>query len=711
MKRILPLLLLFAFTLPALATNWFIRPDGGTRWSANRVASGLTAQCNGQADAAYPGTGVNQPCAYNDYRFLWDDQTYMNNAWVISGSDIVTVRGGPWRVGWDSNTGPGAGTTWCFGQGNIGCVNPTIPSGTSGAHTKIYGENHASCSQNTETEIFGGYGVITAFNLSGAVNVDVECLNISRHSNCILYGVPALPAGCNSSLGPSLSDYDSDGIHTDITTANVFMRWIWTHGHPGRGVKGPIGGTVSCDHCIVSMNGAAGWDFADTSGGPLGASANWIFNNSVLEWSGCNQEWPYTHPIPVATCYSQGTGGYGDGVGTPTGTGLSVSVDHSVFRYNTQDAMDLGHVDTGTWSFSMTNSIMYSNGGGTFKWDGNYYTQVATNNVAIGDCSRMAAPITGVDPGYNANLGDFCRSGDTTSFNFRDGSQSLVANNTIVTYFGQVYDMSCIDVAGCPTAHLTLKNNLHLGYANFGAPCSPCAPGYASNAGSDYGGTFLGPAVFFYQNGGPGIQTYSNNLYYGMRITCPTGFTADKCTNPNFVGQPSGTAGTFVEGQLDNFNFHLSSSTTAAGVGATYSGMPTVDYYGNTRPYPPASLPSIGAVEYTGAGGVTLVSMVVGNVTVGVGGTATPSCTATYSDSSTGACPSPLWTSATTSVAAVNGTTGLVNGVSPGTSAITATVGAITSTAGTATVTAPPATFSVIIDGHVYVITGAVTIR
>ncbi|MEO6983625.1 MAG: Ig domain-containing protein, partial [Edaphobacter sp.] len=45
-------------------TTWYIRSDGGTRYSANRP----DGQCDGQGDTAYGGTGTNQHCAFNDFR-------------------------------------------------------------------------------------------------------------------------------------------------------------------------------------------------------------------------------------------------------------------------------------------------------------------------------------------------------------------------------------------------------------------------------------------------------------------------------------------------------------------------------------------------------------------------------------------------------------------------------------------------------------------
>jgi hypothetical protein len=104
-RNILWSLLLLLICAPAFGETWYVRKDGGTRYSAKAP----TGQCDGKADAAYRGRGVNQHCAFKDYRYLWDDQSYGNDAWVIAGGDTVILRGGPWRVGFDAATGKGAG--------------------------------------------------------------------------------------------------------------------------------------------------------------------------------------------------------------------------------------------------------------------------------------------------------------------------------------------------------------------------------------------------------------------------------------------------------------------------------------------------------------------------------------------------------------------------------------------------------------------------
>jgi hypothetical protein len=50
------------------------------------------------------------------------------------------------------------------------------------------------------TQLYGGFGVSFVFNLSGAQFVDIGCIELTRHSQCIKYGSPAVSASCNTSF-------------------------------------------------------------------------------------------------------------------------------------------------------------------------------------------------------------------------------------------------------------------------------------------------------------------------------------------------------------------------------------------------------------------------------------------------------------------------------------------------------------------------------
>jgi hypothetical protein len=582
-RRALWSLLTLLISLPLYAeTTWYVRPDGGTRYSTNA----RKGQCDGKADAAYRGSGVNQHCAFNDYRYLYDDQSYGNSAWVIAGGDTVIIRGGPWRVGFATNNNA---HVWCIGgQGPYSCSNPPLPAGTPSQHTRILGENHGSCSQSKMTQLYGGFGVGVVLNLGGAQYVDVECLELTRHSQCIEHGDPRLPSDCNRDF-PGTDDYATEGITTNVKTHDLLLQDMWIHRFPDRGIIGPIGGTVTANRVDIAFNGMAGWDFDDGSGSNKGnGTANlpgsvWNFNYSTIEWSGCNEVYPGTGAI---SCYGQSNGGYGDGVGTPPGTCLTANIDHSTFRYNVQDGLDLGHIDTGKCSMTITNSTAYGNGGGTFKWGPNENPATLMNNTVIANCMRMSAPIQGAAPAYNAHLGDFCRAGDAVSFNFRQGGRAFFANNTFVTYSPATFDTQCWDApgvgsgsinTGCGDSTLIFKNNIVLGYDN---PHT-----------YELGGKPGGP-IFFYFRDNIGHIDRANNLYFGIRnLHCPTGHPNERCGDPKFVSQPRFSK----EQDLDNFNFHLSDTSPARGTGIRIPEV-QIDFLG--KPRPSSGGYDIGAFQY-----------------------------------------------------------------------------------------------------------------
>ena len=571
-KRSLAVVLLVFSALLAMsralrAETWYVRVDGGTRYSAHATSG----QCDGKADAPYPGHGTNKHCAFNDYRSLWDDRaTYGKTAWVIAGGDTVIVdqnRKG-WRVGFDQ---AGANDPWCSGMnGAISCSNPTIPSGTAGQHTRILGRNYEHCTADSaKTQIFGGHGVYTPLNLGGAAFVDVECLEITRHSQCAMHGDPILPAPCHRDY--PFDDYDQDGIVTDQHTHDLLLQDLWIHGHPDRGIIGAIGGVVTAKRVVIAYNGMAGWDLDDGRSTPS-VNATFNFLDSMIEWSGCNEEYPVKDANPVISCYGQSNGGYGDGIGTPQGMGLDVVIDHSVFRYNTQDGEDFGHVDTGVHKLRITNSLSYGNNGGQFKWGSNFADAVFANNVAIGNCTRLSQPIAGAQPGFDAHLADYCRAYDAISFDFRQGGRAVMENNTIVSYSPTTIDISCWD-ASCSKSTIVYRNNIMLGYEN--------------PATYSIGGKPGGPGAF-YTDKPIGNWERSHNVFFGLRnVKCEA---TEICADPKFVNEPRFAH----ETDLDNFNFHLAPGSPALQHGMRIPELRT-DYDG--KPRPAAGSYTIGAVE------------------------------------------------------------------------------------------------------------------
>jgi hypothetical protein len=523
---------------------------------------------------------------------------------VIAGSDIATIRGGPWRIG--SDTDGTVNGSWCP-DGNQMCYPPDPPAGTASAHTIIQGENCINGCPSVSgigpdttklVELYGGFGLYKVIQQSSA-HVTWKGFGVTRHSDCIQHGQPALPSVCNRN--PPFSDYAVGGINTGPTTDDVLFQDMWVHGFPDRGVLGAIGGTVTAERVQISYNGMAGWDFDDGNQTPSANNPTWNFLDSIIEFSGCNQEYPYTHAIPVSSCYSQSTGGYGDGVGTPPGTALNINVKNSISRYNTQDGMDPGHVDTGASTLSVTNSQFYGNGGQQFKWGYNFTSATFTNNLVVGNCNRMSAPLAGAPSTYNANLSDFCRAGSTISWNLRDGQTGNLSNNTIFSYGPVAFVLGCSTVGGCPHSTTTIQGNIILGYDNqsiYNNGGQAGGPGFLYCQDNTTNGTGVNCAQM-------GIINRSNNTLFGLRSAtlAPTEIGSD----PRFVGEAPPfintsplaltlAQATANEQSLDVYSATfpvLSAGSPSAGQGATSTS--TVQ---PPPPPPPAVIPTTPTITW-----------------------------------------------------------------------------------------------------------------
>jgi hypothetical protein len=345
--------------------------------------------------------------------------------------------------------------------------------------------------------------------------------------------------GCHSSY--PLSDYAGSGIVTDNETSSVILKNLDIHGLTSRGIIGPIGGEVVVDHVRIAFNGAAGWDFDDGKGTQNSPGAVVHASYLTVEWSGCNEEYPITHPVPVYSCFDQDHGGYGDAVGTPN-TPLDFVCDHCTFRYNTQDGLDLAHVRGSL--ISITNSQSYGNMGQQWKF-GAMKSIVFEKNVTVHNCRRLSAEMPGARSDYNRYISLFCRAeGDGISFTVNDDGTYVFRNNSFAGYGATSYDIACSGVCTKPT--ITFQNNLNIGYRD------------------PVGGR--GPGVFYLsgltQN--PFIAR-DHNIYYGMR-TCPSGAT-ERCIDPKIAAFPKWVG----EASLDVIDFHLTTESPARGAGTRES--------------------------------------------------------------------------------------------------------------------------------------------
>ncbi len=462
-------LILGLISLHAFGATWYVSKSGGTR-----------QQCDGKADAPYPGKGGNQHCALNDVRLLWQDGNYTVGdkfpgwGWVISGGDTVIIRGSissgmAWRIGWSTNascidakvTGGPQARGIC--GSNIASGMPPPPSGTASQHTRILGENYASChAQSARTQLHGGFGVGTVLALNGSSYVDVACLDITDFSAC---GRVGQSKACNVNPG-NLDDFATNGLSFSNTSTQITLTDVRVHGLGSVGIVGPTGANVMLNYVDIVGNAGSGWN-ADAGDGTTGVGSLTVSHYSITG-NGCAEEYPIVDAMPYADCTDDGSGGYGDGFGTATvpspAPGWQVSFDQGTVSYNTQDGLDALHISGPGSSMSVTHTLAFGNMGQQIKVGGS--APILTNNTIVGNCRAMKESIPEFPTGFNIKLSDFCRAGDaavlinvppTTPAVYR--SNTMLSNNHVgleVQYPGPV--------SGTET--ILFENNVFVGFVN-----------------------------------------------------------------------------------------------------------------------------------------------------------------------------------------------------------------------------------------------------
>lgn len=586
-SRSLFALLALLFCLPAVASTWYVRADGGTRYSTN-VPNG---QCDGTADAAYPGHGTNQHCAFNDIRLLWQDGSYAYHpgaspfpaaGWIGVGGDTYLVRGSiaagtaPYRVGWDGPDGNGCtpanhaklGEACYRGwRGDQFAGPPSPPAGTAANHTRILGEHWQDChAQTARTPVVAGWGTTSAFHLSTSY-VDVQCFDISDKSDC--------KDGCNG------KDTGVAGVALENTAEHLLLQDLRIHGMRTFGLYGPSGDNDVFRYVSLIGNGGGGWN-ADAGDGKTG-TGNLLVQHYEIKWNGCAEEYPIRDPLPYQDCTDQNSGGYGDGFGTATVVskpGWKAHFDQGEVAYNTQDGLDALHLIGEGSSLTVTRTLAYGNMGQQIKVGG--ARGQAVNNLIVGNCRALSTAMPGTPRGFNAKLSDYCRASDVAVvLTVGKGALTRFEYNTVYASGTIGVDVECDSSAGpCDaTSKLSFQNNIILGFVNGRAS--------GNKDGDDRNPTAL------YNNSG--VHPFTNRGSIFRNNTVDHQRSGDPCPMGRFdVGAVCGAPG------LRDANWHPTSygdmrplpDSRSIGSGIPIPGI-SVDFAGKPRP----PKPTRGALE------------------------------------------------------------------------------------------------------------------
>lgn len=631
------LFLVFAaltMSLPASATTYYVRHNGGTLYDATNNPSGT---CNGKGSGAPVGTTPNQTCAVGELQYLWDNGVYRTTSrgstdWVIAAGDIVDIGGCAnadgvtsntfCHIGWRNNSNDYDGPTarrWGVAGGSQISGIPPPPSGTSGAHTVIRGSNYAACSANGRADhtkmatIIGGFGVQDIFDLTKAQYVDVECIEVTDHSACMRNS--ATGSNCHNSV--PWDDYAEIGVGVNFDgtngTGNVLLQDMFIHGLK-EGVQGPLGsGITTGERVDIWRNYYTGWDFDVPPHQNTSASATFRFYDSSINYTGCNEEYPIVDAVPITSCFDQSHGaGNGDGIASLENDVFSIDIQRSIFRRNVQEGVDLLHNDGNhmtNQTVNVSDSVMEGNMGQALKIGQAFQSVRIANNLIMSNGYRMGSPIAGAPSGFNANLTDFCRAGP--------GNVRTVGNEETVTDYGNTYINSCsvgmvigcsntqivqsptAATGTCPNSVVSFKDDIIIGYRDNTDD---------ANAGKTF--FYLGTGAPYYSGNPVGTFTRDHNIYDRPSWQYPTyantnfGIgTTETATNEIAASaasvlnaQPTGYDSTWSPSELDGIDISLGSASPAKWVGIALSGN-TADFTGASYHAPP----SMGAMEYGSA--------------------------------------------------------------------------------------------------------------
>jgi hypothetical protein len=514
----------------AHAATYYVRTDGGT-----------AAQCTGQNDAPYSGSG--NACAWSHPFWALNSA----GAWRIQGGDTLIIHPGSYRMGYGASN-----TSWCDAYAAYDCTLPPLPSGPDAQHpTRILGYGwDQGCEQ--APELWGAERPWQLLDLSGTSNAVIACLEFTDHSGCI-ESFCSNEAVCTPQTVAEISckrdeypfgNWAPIGI-TASDSDNVLLKHLNIHGFAVTGVHAARLSNWTVENVRIAGNGWCGWD-GDMGSKTSSNSGTLTFKRWTVEWNGCAETYPGEQPDH---CWDQTHGGYGDGVGTNS-TGGHWIIEDSVFRYNTSDGLDLLYVRENPSLIEIRRTRAYGNAGNPVKTSGP--TKIE-NNLLIGDCGYFSGKP------FAQEMSDHCRAGgNSLALSLGRGNQVSVVNSTIVGHGDCLVEAICDreDPSTCDgTESATFLNNIFRGYTEFADPTDTTCLIYEEPAGISSG-------------------TMNYNLIHNVKGDCPLG-ADDLCADPKFVNA-----------NLNDFNGFLQAGSPAIDSGLEVGGLiPNHDLESRPRPW------------------------------------------------------------------------------------------------------------------------------
>ncbi|MCG2693671.1 hypothetical protein L6259_00045 [Candidatus Parcubacteria bacterium] len=484
------------------------------------------------ANTAYSGSGTGQACAWSHpFIALPPDGTKR-----INGGDTLVIANGSYMMGYGA-----PGDDNCEIEFTYDCMMLPIPSGTASQPTRILGQNwNNGC--GSKPEFYGVERPWAIIDLTKSNNVEIQCLEITDHSDCVEDHSGGLK--CKRDSYPH-GPWAATGILAS-DSSNVLLKNLNIHGLAVNGINAGRLTDWTLENVDIVANGWAGWD-GDIEGTDSN-SGTIAFKNVNVNWNGCAETYPGDQPTG---CWGQTAGGYGDGLGTGQTAGNWI-IEDSSFSHNTSDGLDLFyHRDGGT--ITVRRTIAEGNAGDQFKLAGD---STITDSVAISNCGYFDGK------SFTHNV-DECRSGGSAiALTFEGNSQMNLYNNSL---YGEG---DCLVIAESSSGAVQTVNSINNIF-------------YGSK---DYSGGDQTCLIWTNRSNINFNDDYS--IIYNVKdqsSVCPSG-SNDICQNPQFT-----------KVLKDDFDLTLKSTSPAINSGYTWVGLTSPDFTGKSRP---STSPDRGAYEY-----------------------------------------------------------------------------------------------------------------
>jgi hypothetical protein len=426
---------------PAPAT-FYVRDDGGS-----------AEQCDGRHDAAYPGKGTHQACAW------WHPFEALppGGPARIGGGDTLLIGAGDYMMGRGAR---GTKTLEkCRADWPWDCHAAAPPSGTAQQPTRIVGAGwDTGCAK--APQLWGTEHAATVLDLTGSSHIEVACLDITDHSSCIEFHAGTRQVErCERDTSP-FGEWAAIGIVAS-DSSDVKIRDVAVHGlaHDGLRVGGVRDWTL--ERVKIVANGWSGWngDLDDKSSN----TGHIVFRDVEIAWNGCAERYPSLQHVG---CWGQQEGGYGDGlgVGETSGDWLFERVN---VHHNTQDGIDLWHARANA-AVVLLDVHAEANAGNQIKLTGSARVEHST---LIGNCAALAGE-------GSLQESDLCRAqGNTLALNIPGNAHIAVSGNDIRGEGDCLIQLTC-GGNECRNAQGTITDNRLAGSLRkdaHGLPKPPCS--------------------------------------------------------------------------------------------------------------------------------------------------------------------------------------------------------------------------------------------